>query len=129
MAKAPAEIKKNVFRERLAELGYSLSEEDFNHSFEAFEELQLAKVQKNVCPECVKRETEGCKDCDEEVKKECELYKTTCQGAGKKLPDREKIAKIIYADWGMSDWDKLMEAEKETWLRTADQIIKEVISE
>jgi len=32
--------ERTAFRERLTELGYSLSGEDFNHAFVAFKELE-----------------------------------------------------------------------------------------
>jgi len=34
----------------------------------------------------------------------------------------ERVAQTIYADWGFGNWEGLMVAEKETWLKTARQI-------
>ncbi len=79
-------------------------------------------------------ETETCPHCGEDFGIESRiLYEREVQAKqtwgmkqeSNQAPDRVEVAKAIYADWAVGDgpWEKTMQAEKEPWLKTADQII------
>lgn len=114
---------------------------------DTWREAQLAKCQKEVCPElreylvktfCGECSSEGCMMRFSPFKPLCHKLEgivnvTTCKGTGLKArPDREKIAKLLCDKENpvmsvneVSYWDeKASDPYKEIFLTVADQIIE-----